>query len=125
MKCRILKRQLWMIMASCMGSIVAMAGNSHQPTDRDSIIIHKLNNNHRHSVNIYTNTSQKVLFFSAKGDDNSTYKLLLFKQKGVLVKQSKIKNRETTVVSKPEKGRYYYEVFSDDVLIESGTIVVH
>lgn len=112
-----------MIVAGCMGSITTMAGNKI-PAERDSIIIQKLNNNHRHSVNIYTNTSQKVLFFTAQGDERSTYKLLLFRQKGVLIKQTKIKCRETTVVSKPEKGKYYYEVFSDDSLIESGTIVV-
>lgn len=124
MKCKFLKRQLWMIMASCMGSIVAMAGEKYNPAEVDSIIIQKLNNNHKHTVNIYTNTSQKVLFFSAQGDEGNTYKFLLFRQKGVLVKQSKIRNRETTVVSKPEKGSYYYEVFSDNVLIESGTILV-
>lgn len=113
-----------MIMASCMGSIVAIAGEKINPAEVDSIIIQKLNNNHKHTVNIYTNTSQKVLFFSAQGDEGNTYKFLLFRQKGVLVKQSKIRNRETTVVSKPEKGSYYYEVFSDNVLIESGTILV-
>ena len=124
MKCKFLKRQLWMIMASCMGSIVALAGEKSYPAEVDSIIIQKLNNNHKHTVNIYTNTSQKVLFFSAQGNEGNIYKFLLFRQKGVLVKQSKIRNRETTIVSKPEKGSYYYEVFSDNVLIESGTILV-
>lgn len=123
MKSKFLNRQLLMIMACSMGSIVAWAGESKPPV-RDSIIIQKLNNNNRHIVNIYTNTSQKVLFFNAKGEEGKIYQFLMFREKGNLIKQTKIKNRETTVVSKPEKGKYYYEVFSDDILIESGMITV-
>ena len=94
---------------------------------QDSIIIQKTinnNNNNKHQVNIYTNTSQKVLFFSASGENNRVYKLLLFRKEGRLIKQSKVRNRETTVVIKPEKGNYFYEVLMDDEHVESGTITV-
>ncbi|GAO44841.1 hypothetical protein [Flavihumibacter petaseus] len=90
----------------------------------DSIIIQKNLNDKKYSVNIYTNASQQVLFFSAAGEEGKTYQLLLFRQKGKLIKQSRIRNRETAVVSKPDKGNYYFEVFSDDVRIETGTIEV-
>ncbi len=94
---------------------------SHQA---DSIIIQKNLNNKKHSVNLYTNASQQVLFFTTNGEEGRTYQLLLFRQQGKLIKQSRIRNRETTVVSKPEKGNYYFEVFLDKEKIESGTIVV-
>ena len=105
------------------GNAIQAAG----PEKKDSIIIQKTinnNNNNKHQVNIYTNTSQKVLFFSASGEKNREYKLLLFRKEGILIKQSKVRNRETTVVIKPEKGNYYYEVLTDDEHVESGTITV-
>lgn len=123
MKTRRLLPHVWMVIASCMGSTVAIAGES-LPFKKDSIIIQKTINNQKHIVNIYTNPSQKVLFFNAQGDEGKTYQLLLFREKGVLVNQTKVKNRETSVVSKPEKGNYYYEVYSDNQKIESGTIIV-
>jgi hypothetical protein len=120
-------RQLLLSIAISAGSLsteicAAMAPVNHG--EQDSIIILKLNNNKKYSINLYTNASQQVLLFSASGEEGSVYQLLLFRQKGKLIKQSKIRNRETTVVSKPEKGNYYFEVFSDDIRIESGTIVV-
>jgi hypothetical protein len=102
----------------------SMAMPNSNPAPLDSIIIQKLNKTKKHSINIYTNASQQVLFFSASGDEGSTYQLFLFRQEGKLIKSSKIRNRETTVVSKPEKGNYFFEVFSDDIRIENGTIVV-
>lgn len=102
----------------------SLAGVGSTFVSSDSIIISKTNNNKRHSINIYTNASQQVLFFSAAGEEGKNYQLLLFRDKGKLIKQSKIRNRETAVVSKPDKGNYYYEVFIDDLRIESGTIVV-
>ncbi|ULQ52797.1 hypothetical protein [Flavihumibacter fluvii] len=103
---------------------VSMAMTNVYPVNQDSIIIQKLNNNTKHTINIYTNASQQVLFFSASGEEGRIYQLLLFRQQGKLIKSSKIRNRETTVVSKPDKGNYFFEVYSDDVRIESGTIVV-
>lgn len=117
-------RQLLVIMVMSAGSLSARAGESHPTYRTDSIIIQKLNNNKKHTVNIYTNASHKVLFFSASGEEGRTYQLFLFREKGKLVKQTKIRNRETTVVNKPEKGNYYFEVFSDEIRIESGTILV-
>ena len=91
---------------------------------RDSIIIQKQNINKKHLIHLYANASQQVLFFSVEGDDSKNYQLLLFQEKGKLIKQSRVRNRETAVLSKPEKGNYYYEVYTGDNRIESGTIVV-
>lgn len=98
--------------------------SGNQTLTQDSIIIQKLNTNKKHTINIYTNPSQQVLFFSASGEEGRIYQFLLFRQEGRLIKASKIRNRETTVVSRPDKGNYYFEVFSDDTRIENGTIVV-
>lgn len=91
---------------------------------KDSIIIQKQNINNKHLIRLYTNASQQALFFSVEGEEGKSYQLLLFREKGKLIKQSKVRNRETAVVSKPEKGNYYYEVITGDSRIESGTIVV-
>jgi hypothetical protein len=119
--------QLLLSMAICAGSLspeICSATTPDNQGKRDSIIIQKLNNNKKHSVNLYSNASQQVLFFTVSGEEGSIYHLLLFREHGKLIKQSKIRNRETTVVSRPEKGNYYFEVFSDDIRIESGTIIV-
>jgi hypothetical protein len=125
---RILASKRWLLTAalglSSFTMQVSLAAVGALPMHQDSIIIQKLNNNKKHSINIYTNSAQQVLFFSASGEEGRVYQLLLFRREGTLIKSSKIRNRETTVVSKPEKGSYFFEVFSDDIRIESGTIVV-
>lgn len=113
----------WRVFATfAMLTVICTTGTATMPTD--SIIIHKTNNNKKHQVNLYTNASQRVLFFSVTGEEGNMYHLLLFRKEGKLIKQSKIRNRETTVVIKPEKGDYYFEVIRDDERIEAGTITV-
>ncbi|MBZ5857382.1 hypothetical protein [Flavihumibacter profundi] len=127
MKRMLTARQLLLTIVIGLSSLstqVSMAMTNVSPVEKDSIIIQKLNSNKNHTINLYTNASQQVLFFSASGEEGKIYQLLLFRQQGKLIKSSKVRNRETTVVSKPEKGNYYFEVFSDDTRIESGTIVV-
>jgi hypothetical protein len=114
---------LLLAFSSQAGTALRLPTGNQMPT-QDSIIIQKLNTNKKHTINIYTNPSQQVLFFSASGEEGRIYQFLLFRQEGRLIKASKIRNRETTVVSKPDKGNYYFEVFSDDTRIENGTIVV-
>jgi hypothetical protein len=119
--------QLLAAMLLCNCSMAMAAGQlpvHSQSLLQDSIIIQKLNTTKKHTINIYTNPSHQVLFFSASGEEGRIYQFLLFRQEGRLIKASKIRNRETTVVSKPDKGNYYFEVFSDDTRIENGTIVV-
>jgi hypothetical protein len=41
-----------------------------------------------------------------------------------LVKQVNIRNRQTTVLNRIEKGSYVFEVFSDDERIENGQVIV-
>ena len=65
-----------------------------------------------------------VLFFSASGEDGKVYQFYLFDMDGKLVKQTQIRNRETTLISKIEKGTYLFEVFSDDERIENGNLTV-
>ncbi|HOA37194.1 MAG TPA: hypothetical protein PLQ65_04060 [Flavihumibacter sp.] len=100
------------------------AGATAHLIPKDSIIIQKQIINKKHLIHLYTNASQQVLFFSVDGEEGKNYQLLLFRDKRKLIKQSMVRNRETAVVSKPEKGNYYYEVLTGDNRIESGTIVV-
>jgi hypothetical protein len=65
-----------------------------------------------------------VLFFSASGQSGKVYQLFLFDIDGKLVKQVNIRNRQTTVLNKIEKGNYVFEVFSDDERIENGQVIV-
>ncbi len=116
MKRKLECRQLLVTLAICFSSLPAFS-------QEDTIIINKTTNNTAHNINLYTNASQKVLFFNASGKEGTVYHLLLFR-KDKLVKQTRILSRQTAIVNKPEKGNYYFEVFTGDDRIGSGTITV-
>ena len=104
----------------------ADGGNTYnQSTNfKDSIIVTKAQTNKKYKVKLYPNATSEVLFFSASGEDGKVYQFYLFDMDGKLVKQTQIRNRETTLISKIEKGTYLFEVFSDDERIESGNLTV-
>lgn len=91
---------------------------------KDSIIIKKTQTNKKYTIKIYPNASHEVLFFSASGEEGKVYQMFLFTIDSKLVKQTQIRNRETTLIAKPEKGDYIFEVFSDDERIESGSLTI-
>jgi len=90
----------------------------------DSIVIQKQFSNKKHNIRLYPNANQEVLFFSARGEAGRVYQLFLFDIDGKLVKQANIKNNQTTVLNKIEKGNYLFEIFSDDERIENGQVIV-
>jgi hypothetical protein len=96
----------------------------HSTSFKDSIIVTKTQTNKKYKVKLYTNASSEVLFFSASGEDGKVYQFYLFDMDGKLAKQTQIRNRETTLISKIEKGTYLFEVFSDDERIENGNLTV-
>ena len=91
---------------------------------KDSIIVTKTQTNKKYKVKLYPNANREILFFSASGEDGKVYQFYLFDMDGKLVKQTQIRNRETTLISKIEKGTYLFEVFSDDERIENGNLTV-
>ena len=98
--------------------------NSNSAIVKDSIIITKTQTNKKYKVKLYPNATSEVLFFSASGEDGKVYQFYLFDMDGKLVKQTQTRNRETTLISKIEKGTYLFEVFSDDERIENGNLTV-
>lgn len=100
-------------------------GSKPVKTNKDSITIKKNSCSSKYKINIYPNASHKVLFFSASGAEGRVYQLLLFNCDGRLIKQSQVRNRETTVLSQLEKGSYQFSVMSNDEKIEDGLITVH
>jgi Secretion system C-terminal sorting domain len=91
---------------------------------RDTITISKNRINKKYRVKLYPNASQEVIFFSASGTEGKNYQLFVFDLEGKLVKQTQIKNKQTTIISNIEKGDYLFEVFSDDERIENGNLSV-
>ena len=90
----------------------------------DSIVIQKQFSSKKYKVRLYPNASHQVLFFSARGETGKIYQLFLFDVEGKLVKQANIKNNQTTVLNKIDKGNYLFEIFSDDERIENGQVIV-
>ena len=90
----------------------------------DSIMVQKQFTSKAHKISLYPDASQQVLFFKASGEEGRVYQLFLFNMEGKLAKQVNIRNNQTTLINKIEKGVYLFEVFSDDERIENGQVVV-
>jgi len=90
----------------------------------DSIFIHKQAMSRLHKISMYPDANQKVVFFSVKGEEGKAYQLFIFDLEGKLVKQTEIRNKQTTVIKELEKGIYVFDVFSDDIKIGNGDMTV-
>jgi hypothetical protein len=90
----------------------------------DTIVINKTQTSKKYKIKIYPSATSEVVFFTARGETGKVYQLFLFDLEGVLVKQTQIRNKETTLLANFIKGCYTFEVFSDDERIENGTLVV-
>ena len=93
-------------------------------SQRDTITVQKDLKSKKHKIKLYPNASHQVLFFSANGEQGRVYQFYLFDMEGKLVKQANIRNNQTTVLNKIDKGNYLFEVFSDDERIENGLVIV-
>jgi len=93
-------------------------------TGRDSILVNKLLTSKKYKIKIYPGATQEVLFFNASGEDGKVYQFFLFDVEGNMVKQTQIRNKQTTILTNFNKGCYTFEVFSDDEHIENGTLTI-
>ncbi|HTE10886.1 MAG TPA: hypothetical protein VK645_07945 [Chitinophagaceae bacterium] len=91
---------------------------------KDSIVISKLLTSKKYKIKIYPGASQEVLFFTASGEEGKVYQFFMFDVDGNLVKQTQIRNKQTTIITNFNKGCYTFEVFSDDEHIENGTLTI-
>jgi len=90
----------------------------------DSIVVNKLLTSKKYKIKIYPGARQEVLFFNASGEDGKVYQFFIFDVEGNLVKQTQIRNKQTTMITNFNKGCYTFEVFSDDEHIENGTLTI-
>lgn len=90
----------------------------------DTILVQKALNTKKHKIKLDPDANHRVLFFNVAGIDGKVYQLFIFDIDGKLVKQANIRNKETTVVNIGGKGNYVYEVFTDDVRIENGQVII-
>jgi hypothetical protein len=102
----------------------ANAGSTVSPQFRDSILVNKLLTSKKYKIKIYPGATNEVLFFNASGEDGKVYQLFLFDIDGNMVKQTQIRNKQTTMLTNFNKGSYTFEVFSDDEHIENGTLSI-
>ncbi len=90
----------------------------------DSIRVEKSQISRIHKIRLFPNVTKEVLFFTAEGEEGKVYQLFVFDIEGKLSKQTQVRNRETTLLGRFEKGIYLYEVFSNDDRIENGSITI-
>jgi len=90
----------------------------------DTIVINKAQTSKKYKIKIFPSATGEVMFFTASGEAGKVYQLYLFDLDGKLVKQTQIRNKETTLLTNFLKGTYTFEVFSDDEKIENGTVEV-
>ncbi len=90
----------------------------------DSILVNRMLVSKKYKIRIYPGAGKDVLFFNASGEDGKVYQLFLFDEEGTMVKQTQIRNRQTTILTNFNKGYFTFEVFSDDEHIENGTVTI-
>ena len=90
----------------------------------DTILISKSQTSKKYKIKIYPSATNEVLFFTASGESGKVYQLYVFDMDGKLVKQTQIRNKETTLLAHFVKGNYMFDVFSDDEKIENGIMEV-
>ena len=100
------------------------ANSSPECLYKDSIVISKLLTSKKYKIKIYPGASHEVLFFTASGEQGKVYQFFMFDVDGNLVKQTQIRNKQTTIITNFNKGCYTFEVFSDDEHIENGTLTI-
>ena len=91
---------------------------------KDSILVNKLLTSKKYKIKIYPGATHEVLFFNASGEEGKVYQFFLFDVDGNMVKQTQIRNKQTTILTNFNKGCYTFEVFSDDEHIENGTLTI-
>ena len=89
-----------------------------------SIQVSKAQTSRKAKIKLYPDARQQVLFFSATGEEGKVYQLYLFDMDGRLVSQTRIRSRETTVLTNISEGNFLFEVFTDDERIENGQLTV-
>ena len=106
-------------------SLQSPARATHRPAGlNDTIVISKSQTSKKYKIKIDPSATNEVLFFSASGEPGKVYQLYVFDMDGKLVKQTQIRNKETTLLAHFVKGNYMFDVFSDDERIENGTMIV-
>jgi hypothetical protein len=90
----------------------------------DSILVTIAQSSKTHKIRLYPNVTNEVLFFTADGQDGKVYQLFVYNMDGKIAKQTQVRNKETTLLAKFEKGNYLFEVFSNDEKIENGSISI-
>lgn len=90
----------------------------------DTIQIYKNTLIRSYRISMYTDANQKAVFFSVRGEEGKVYQLYLFDIEGKMIRQSEIRNKQTSVIKNIDKGMYLFDVFSDDMRIGNGRIAV-
>src|SRR5450432_1979477 len=118
---------IYTILALVVLTLVQMpvkAGSQQTHLYKDSILINKLLISKKYKIKIYAGAGNETLFFNASGEDGKVYQFFLFDIEGNMVKQTQIRNKQTTILTNFNKGCYTFEVFSDDEHIENGTLTI-
>ncbi len=107
-----------------MAQAAAKANTKPTALYKDSIVVNKLLTSKKYKIKIYPGATHEVLFFNVTGDEGKVYQFYIFDLDGNMVKQTQIRNKQTTMIGNFSKGCYTFEVFSDDEHIENGTLTI-
>ena len=120
----ITRRTLYLALALLVFGLSELPVHAAPRNSRDSILVNKLLTSKKYKIKIYPGATQEVLFFNASGEEGKVYQFFLFDVEGNMVKQTQIRNKQTTILTNFNKGCYTFEVFSDDEHIENGTLTI-
>lgn len=112
---------LRLLVSVILSSVLSIGGANAKELSRN---VHGARLKRLPDIEIKHAVRQGTLQFSAKGTRNLDMSVYLFEASGKLVGQAALKNNQTISLSMIPKGAYLFEIFSDDLRIENGTVIV-
>jgi hypothetical protein len=90
----------------------------------DTAVIKKISGEKDQNVQLFSGAHKQTFFFSAKMKQKKNCRFYMFDMDGTLVAENDIYNKQGVEFTNMQKGNYYFEIFSEDKRIETGTLTI-
>jgi hypothetical protein len=124
---RVLLVIVLLVIASLAWCTTIQAGGASEingAAPKDGIIIKRMSSHKGGGARLLPGSVHESLCFTSSAKPEKSYQLFLFDIDGKLIRQSSIAEKQTAMLMEMKKGHYFFEIFSNDVRIENGSIVI-
>ncbi|HLX93836.1 MAG TPA: hypothetical protein VKR32_19265 [Puia sp.] len=91
---------------------------------KDTSALRKNSNIHAGVIRLHEKADRKAVYFSVRLKQKKTYRFYMFDMDGALVAENNIYSKQGVEFTNMPIGNYYFEIFSDDMRVEDGTLAI-